>query len=235
MKPANLSYAAALFSLVLATIALADHHRSLPVTKEQQDSLTPDKVLSDLAAGNQRYVDGKHSDPNVKARMKAAVKGQFPKAYILSCIDSRVPVEQVFDQGLGDIFVGRVAGNIENGDQLGSMEYAAAVSGVKVIMVLGHQSCGAVKGACDDVQLGNLTGLLKNIKPAIDQVKGHQDKGRNSKNKAFVSEVVKSNVRLTVEDIRKRSETLAKLEKDGKIKIVGAVYSLETGVVTSLE
>lgn len=204
---------------------------NLPVTETQQSALTPDSVLADLASGNQRYVAGSLSKPNVKARVQAATTGQYPKAYILSCIDSRVPVEQVFDQGLGDIFVGRVAGNIENGDQLGSMEYAAAVSGVKVIMVLGHESCGAVKGACDHVKMGNLTGLLNNINPAIRSVKGHSSEGRNSKNKAFVAEVVNANVRKTVADIRSRSQTLRNLEREGKIKIVGGVYSLEDGSV----
>ena len=213
--------------------AFAD--KTLPVTKEQQDKLTPDAVVKDLTAGNKRFVEEKLSDPNAKARVKAAVDGQYPKAFILSCIDSRVPVEQVFDQGLGDIFVGRVAGNIENGDQLGSMEFAAAVSGVKVIMVLGHEACGAVKGACDHVKMGNLTGLLENINPAIEKVKGYEEKDRTSKNKEFVAKVVEMNVAETVADIRKRSETLAKLEKEGKIKIVGGVYSLHTGEVTLLD
>ncbi len=211
-----------------------DNHQ-LPVTKEKQSTLTPAMVVKDLTDGNNRFVEGKLSDPNVKARVKASASGQFPKAFILSCIDSRVPVEQVFDQGLGDIFVGRVAGNIENGDQLGSMEFAAAVSGVKVIMVLGHEACGAVKGACDHVKMGNLTGLLENINPAIERVKGHEDKGRNSQNKEFVADVVEMNVAQTVADIRKRSETLTKLEKEGKIKIVGGVYSLHTGEVTLLK
>ena len=208
---------------------------NLPVTKEKQAALNPDKVMMDLAEGNKRFVAGKTTEPNVKARVKASTDGQYPKAYILSCIDSRVPVEQVFDQGLGDIFVGRVAGNVENGDQLGSMEFAAAVSGVKVIMVLGHEACGAVKGACDHVKLGNLTGLLANIEPAMKKVEGYEEKGRNSKNKEFVAEVVKMNVAETVADIRKRSEVLAALEKEGKIKIVGGVYSLHTGEVTVLK
>lgn len=207
----------------------------LPVTKADQDNMTPKTVLANLMRGNKRYVAGKLTKPNVKARVKAATGGQFPKAYILSCIDSRVPVEQVFNQGLGDIFVGRVAGNVENGDQLGSMEYAAAVSGVKLVLVLGHESCGAVKGACDHVKMGNLTGLLGNIEPAMAKVKGHEDKGRNSKNKDYVAEVVEMNVRETVADIRKRSDVLAKLETDGKIKIVGAVYSLKDGAVTILK
>lgn len=207
----------------------------MPVTKAAQDKMTPKSVLANLMKGNARYVAGKLTKPNVKARVKAATGGQFPKAYILSCIDSRVPVEQVFNQGLGDIFVGRVAGNVENGDQLGSMEYAAAVSGVKLVLVLGHESCGAVKGACDHVKMGNLTGLLGNIEPAMAKVKGHEDEGRNSKNKAYVAEVVEMNVRETVADVRTRSDVLAKLEKEGKIQIVGGVYSLKDGAVTILK
>ena len=215
-------------------LPIAATAENLPVTAEEQKAMTPDSALKDLMDGNARYVKGKLSAPNITARVKAATTGQYPKAFVLSCIVSRVPVEHVFDQGLGDIFVGRVAGNIENGDQLGSMEFAAAVSGVKVILVLGHEACGAVKGACDHVKMGNLTGLLDNIEPAIKKVKGHEEKGRNSKNKEFVAEVVTMNVKQTVEDIRSRSETLANLEKEGKIKIVGAVYSLADGKVTAI-
>ncbi|MCL4111547.1 UNVERIFIED_CONTAM: hypothetical protein GTU68_056219 [Idotea baltica] len=185
-------------------------------------------------AGNERYVKGELSAPNVVPRIKKGNEGQFPKAMILSCIDSRVPVEQVFDQGLGDIFVGRVAGNIENGDQLGSMEFAAKVAGVKLIVVLGHEACGAVKGACDHVELGNITGLLANVKPAIEKVEGHEGK-RDSKNKEFVDAVIKQNVIQTVADVRERSEVLAEMEKAGEIKIVGGVYSLQDGSVTLLD
>lgn len=206
---------------------------ALQPTAESQKTLTPDSVLAELVAGNEAYVAGKTADPNVRARREAAVAGQFPKAYILSCVDSRVPVEQVFNQGIGDLFVGRVAGNIETVEQLGSMEFAAAVGGVKVIMVLGHEACGAVKGACDHVKMGNLTDLLVQIEPAIAKVKGHEG-DRSSKNKEFVDEVIEENATLTVEDIRKRSEVLANLEKEGKIKIVGGVYSLHTGKVTVL-
>lgn len=142
-------------------------------------------------------------------------------------------VELVFNQGIGDLFVGRVAGNIETTEQLGSMGFAAVVGGVKVIMVLGHDACGAVKGACDHVKLGNLTDLLVQIVPAIEKVKGHEG-ARSSKNKEFVEEVVEENAVLTVADIRKRSVILGKLEKEGKIKIVGGVYSLKTGKVTML-
>jgi carbonic anhydrase len=202
--------------------------------KAGQDALTPDSVLKDLMAGNKQYVAGQLGNPNVEARRNKAAEGQFPKAYILSCVDSRVPVEQVFNQGIGDIFVGRVAGNIETAEQLGSMEFAAGVSGVKVVMVLGHEACGAVKGACDAVKLGNLTTLLEQIDPAIANVKGHEG-NRTSANKEFVSGVIEENVQLTVSDIRQRSEVLANLEKEGKIKIVGGIYSLHTGEVTLVD
>ncbi|QTN33062.1 carbonic anhydrase [Akkermansiaceae bacterium] len=217
----------------IASAALLHAEPTMQPNAESQKTLTPDSVLAELVAGNEAYVAGKTADPNVKARRDAAVAGQFPKAYILSCVDSRVPVEQVFNQGIGDLFVGRVAGNIETTEQLGSMEFAAVVGGVKVIMVVGHDACGAVKGACDHVKMGNLTELLAQIEPAMEKVEGHAG-DRSSKNTEFVNEVIEKNAALTVEDIRKRSETLANLEKEGKIKIVGGVYSLATGKVTML-
>lgn len=203
-------------------------------TQEQQTAMTPDAVLEDLMAGNARFVAGKNTEYSVAdSRKVTAEKGQFPKAMILSCLDSRVPVELVFDQKIGDIFVGRVAGNVENEDQLGSMEFATKLAGSKVVLVLGHSACGAVKGACDGAKMGNLTALLSKIQPAVDSVKGHEGK-RNSKNSEFVDAVIEANVRQTVADIRKRSEVLAGLEEEGKIKIVGAVYDLATGKVTAL-
>lgn len=218
--------------VALPTTALAD---DLPVTAEEQRSMTPDAVLTALMEGNKRYVAGNLRDPNIKARIKASSTGQFPKAVILSCLDSRVPVEDVFDVGIGDVFVGRVAGNVENVDQLGSMEFATAAAGSKLVMVLGHESCGAVKGACDGVQMGNLTALLDKIEPAVRAVDGFEESERNSKNGEFVAKVVEQNVRNTVADIRKRSSVLAGLEKEGKIKIVGAIYSLQDGSVTLLD
>lgn len=197
--------------------------------KEAQSKLTPESVLADLKSGNERYQKGKVSDGSILERRQIATGGQFPKAYVLSCVDSRVPVETVFDQHIGDIFVGRVAGNVENEDQLGSMEYAAAVAGIKLIVVMGHESCGAVKGACDDVKLGNLSSLLQKIRPAVRSVEGYKEK--DSKDKEFVAKVIKANVRRTVADLRSRSEVLSDLEESGKIKIVGAYYSLESGAV----
>ena len=208
---------------------------SAQTTAEQQKMLTPDQVVKQLLDGNQRYVAGQVSEQDIQQRIKTTASGQYPKAVILSCLDSRVPVELVFDQGIGDIFVGRVAGNIENEDQLGSMEFATKLAGSKVVMVLGHTACGAVKGACDDAKLGNLTHLLANIQPAIAAVEGHEEQGRNSKNLDFVNEVVVANVRQTVADIRSSSQVLAELEQAGDIKVVGALYDLATGSVNLLD
>jgi carbonic anhydrase len=167
--------------------------------------------------------------------MAATATAQHPKAVILSCLDSRVPVELVFDQGIGDIFVGRVAGNIEDEDQLGSMEFATKLAGAKLVMVLGHLRCGAVNGAADGAKLGNLTALLAKIRPAVDAVEGFKPEERNSSNAAFMEKAIEENVRMTVADIRKSSPVLAELEKAGDIKIVGAMYDLNTGKVELLE
>ena len=225
------------FALCAAALTLpiqADTANLAP-TEEAQKALTPDGVLKDLMAGNKRFVGGKLTEANIEKRVEQTSSGQYPKAYILSCVDSRVPVEMVFDQGIGDIFVGRVAGNVEGVEQLGSMEFASAAAGVKLVMVLGHEACGAVKGACDHVELGNLTDLLAEIKPSVDAVEGFEDDQKNSKSKEFVAAVVEENVRQTVADVRERSKVLADLEKEGKIKIVGALYSLHTGEVTLME
>ncbi len=187
----------------------------LQPTAAIQKALDPDEVLKILMAGNKKYVEGVLRDVDIEARRDRAVEGQFPKAYILSCVDSRVPVEKVFNLSIGDIFVGRVAGNIETTEQLGSMEFASAVSGVKVILVLGHEACGAVKGACDKVKLGNLTALLDQIQPAIDKVGGHSE-DRSSKNSRFVDEVITQNVLATVSDIRERSPVLQGLENQNR-------------------
>ena len=207
----------------------------LPVTAERQARLTPTIVLNALKDGNARFVAGAPTSFNAEQSILASSEGQFPKAYILSCVDSRVPAEMVFDQGIGDIFVGRVAGNVENEDQLGSMEFAAAVGGIKLIVVMGHEACGAVKGACDHVELGNLTLLLEKIAPAVKSVEGFKEKHRTSKNAAFVEAVVKNNVVRTVADIRDRSQVLNKMEAEGKIMIVGAYYSLKDGSVVFMD
>lgn len=202
------------------------------ITKKEQEQMSPDEVLQDLQSGNERFVEEKFNDKDHKSLVESATEGQSPKAVILSCVDSRVPVETVFDQTIGDIFVARVAGNFENTDILGSMEYACKVAGSKLVFVLGHESCGAVSAACDNVELGNITSMLSNIKPAVDAVKITGE--RNSSNKDFVQAVVEKNVELTMERIREKSSILKDLEANGDIKIVGGVYSLQTGEVKML-
>ena len=199
------------------------------LTKVERDLLTPEQVLQEFKAGNERFKNGnvtqrKHSE----AIRKAATDGQFPKAMVLSCVDSRVPVEDVFDQGIGDIFVGRVAGNFVNTDLLGSMEFACKVSGAKLILVMGHQHCGAIKGAIDDVHLGNITSMLANVKPAVVMSQSFGGE-KSSKNEAFVKLVSQNNVKNTIAKIRAESEILRTMESKGEIKIVGAFYTLRTG------
>jgi carbonic anhydrase len=209
--------------------------RKTPITKEQQSKLTPDDVISLLMKGNTRFVAGKITQQDITVRIAESAAGQYPKAVILSCLDSRVPVEKVFDVSIGDIFVGRVAGNIENEDQLGSMEFATKLAGAKLVMILGHNECGAVKGAIDGAKLGNLTSLLAKIQPAVDSVEGFSQEERTSANTNFVDKVIEHNVRQTIADIRKYSPVLADLEKAGTIKIVGALYDIHNGKVTFLD
>ena len=166
--------------------------------------------------------------------MRETATGQYPEAFMLSCIDSRVPVEAVFDKGIGDVFVGRVAGNIIDEDILGSMEYACKVAGSKLIVVLGHEGCGAVKAAIDGEELGNITALLAHIQPAIEETQ-HVDGDRTSNNKAFVEAVIKENVRNSIDVIRAKSPLLKEMIDKGEIKIVGAYYSLQNGAVSFLE
>lgn len=197
--------------------------------KETQNKLTPETVLNDLMQGNERFVTSNMEARDFNSQRNETIAGQYPKAVVLACIDSRVPVEMVFDQGLGDIFVARVAGNFENEDMLGSLEYSCKVAGSKVVMVLGHESCGAVKSACDGVELGNITHLLSNILPAVALSKEEVDGEHNSSNKNFVARTVENNVKLTLDRIRKRSPILKEMESNGEIHIVGGVYSLSTG------
>ena len=208
--------------------------RKIAITKEVQDSLTPEAVLDDLMSGNQRFVDNDLTSTDHSALVQQTIGGQFPKAAILSCIDSRVPVEYVFDQHIGDVFVARVAGNFENVDILGSLEYSCKVAGSKLIVVLGHESCGAVKAACDGVELGNITHLLSNIKPAVELSKTTISENQNSSNSDFVEKTVANNVSLTIDRIRAKSPILNEMEVAGEIKIVGGVYSLSSGKVTLL-
>lgn len=208
--------------------------KSKAINKATQDKLTPDVVLEDLMNGNKNYIANNNTPCDNQSLMKQTEGGQFPKAVVLSCIDSRVPVEQIFDQVIGDIFVARVAGNFENTDILGSLEYSCKVSGSKVVMVLGHQSCGAVKAACDNVELGNITALLSNIQPAVEKSKKEINGIHNSSNVDFVNRTIANNVQLTIERIVKKSPILQEMEQDGAIKIVGAIYALDTGRVTLL-
>jgi len=204
-----------------------DLSRSL--TKEERDRMTPSQVIDELKKGNERFRSGKMAPRNYLGEKRSSAAGQYPAAVILGCLDSRVPAEIVFDLGIGDTFIGRVAGNIVNDDMLGSMEFGCAASGAKLILVLGHTACGAVKGTIDDVVLGNLTGLLSRIKPAIPATKFDGEK--SSKNPDYVDAVARTNVSLTMAEIRRRSPILEDLEKKGSIKISGAMYDLTTGVV----
>lgn len=199
--------------------------------KNTQDNLTPHAVLSDLQNGNKRFQELQMWERDYSSQREHTVSGQYPKAAILSCIDSRVPVETIFDQGIGDVFVARVAGNFENTDILGSLEYSCKVAGSKLILVLGHEACGAVKAACDGVELGNITPMLANITPAVklssEQVEGVAD----SSNPDFVAATVENNVKLTIERIRERSPILKEMEDAGEIAIKGGVYKLGSGEV----
>jgi carbonic anhydrase len=203
------------------------------LTKEEQAALTPDAVLAILKEGNASFVEGEVTHRDHREQVRLAAGGQFPKAFILSCVDSRIPVEDVFDRGIGDVFVGRIAGNFVNVDLLGSMEFACKVSGAKLIVVLGHESCGAIKGAIDRVELGNLTALLQSLQPAVDAVQ--VDGPRSSKNDALVHHVAEENVRLNVAAIREKSPILRAMEEAGELRIVGAMYAMETGKVTFFE
>lgn len=198
-------------------------------TKETQAQLTPDRAKETLLEGNRRFVENHGSHRDLLQQVKETSKGQYPFAIVLSCIDSRVPTELVFDQGVGDIFSARVAGNVVNEDILGSMEFACKVAGSKLIVVLGHTSCGAVKGACDHVELGNLTGLVNKIQPAVESVSYDGDK--SSKNLEFVDKVAEKNVSLTIEEIQKKSNVLREMIENGEIGVVGGMYNVGTGIV----
>ena len=203
------------------------------LTKEQQEALTPDDVIKTLQEGNTRFLDNDLTERDHSAQVRKSTLAQYPKAIVLSCVDSRVPVEDVFDRGIGDLFVARVAGNFVNEDILGSMEFACKVSGSKLIVIMGHEHCGAVKAAIDDVKLGNITPMLQKIKPAVDLVK--YDGQRNSKNQEFVHMVSESNVRNTIKQIRLKSPILKEMEENGVIKIVGALYDMDNGQVDFID
>jgi carbonic anhydrase len=202
-------------------------------TKETQNSISPKQAVELLKEGNKRFMANNKANRNLLEQVEDTSTGQYPFATILSCIDSRVSSELIFDQGIGDIFSVRIAGNFVNEDILGSMEFACRLAGTKVIVVLGHTSCGAVKGACDDAKLGNLTTMLAKIKPAVASVSEPADQSmRNSKNIDFVNTVAKKNVELTIDNIRKQSPVLQEMEDAGEIDIVGAMYDIKDGSVT---
>lgn len=201
-------------------------------TRETQATMTPEKSLQYLKEGNLRFQNNLKANRNLLEQVNDTSDGQFPFATILSCIDSRVSAELVFDQGLGDIFSVRIAGNFINRDILGSMEFACKLAGTKLLVVLGHTSCGAVKGACDDAKLGNLTSMLSNIKPAVNAVLEPSEASlRNSRNSEFVDSVSAKNVELAIERIHAESPILSEMEKNGEIMIVGAMYDINTGEV----
>lgn len=226
-----------LWLLITAGVALAQSGAP-PVdrvlTRQQQEALTPDDVLRELMQGNQRFVSETLTTRDHSAMVRDAVNGQFPMAAILSCVDSRIPVEDVFDRGIGDVFVARVAGNFENTDILGSMEFATKISGAKLVLVLGHENCGAVRSAIDGADLGNITAMLENIKLAVDALSGYQG-DKTSANPKFVHLVVEKNVTLTIDRIRERSPILKGMEEQGKLRIVGALYDMKSGKIELLD
>ena len=213
----------------IGALGVPEQLSAAALTKDERDKLRPDQIIEAMKHGNERFRSGKVAQHDYLAQKRATAAGQYPAAVILSCIDSRAPAEIILDAGIGDTFNARIAGNIANEDLLGSLEFACALAGAKLILVMGHTACGAIKGAIDGAQLGNLTGLLNKIKPAVDAT--HYEGERTSKNGEFVDEVAKTNVRLTIGEIRRRSDVLAALEKDGKIKIVGSMYRLTGGRV----
>ncbi|RKE39450.1 carbonic anhydrase [Paraburkholderia sp. BL23I1N1] len=199
------------------------------LTKAQRESMTPEQIIEAMKRGNARFRKGERKARNYLNEQRASANGQYPAAVLLSCIDSRAPAEVIMDLGIGDIFNCRVAGNVENNDILGSMEFACKLAGAKVVLVMGHTKCGAVKGAIANAELGNLTGLLARIKPAVQATTYAGD--RSATNYAFVDAVARKNVELTIAGIRKDSPVLAELETSGTIKIAGAMYNLATGAV----
>ena len=195
--------------------------------------MTPQTSLSALKEGNERFLNGNQISRNLNAQVEETSTGQYPFATVLHCIDSRVSAEHIFDQGIGDLFSIRIAGNFVNEDILGSMEFACKLAGTKVLVVLGHTACGAVKGACDHARMGNLTSLINKLEPAVEAVSSPADESeRTSANIDFVNAVATKNVEMTIEDIRSKSPILKEMEDNGEIKIVGGMYDIATGKVS---
>lgn len=205
-------------------------------TKETQDLMTPSLALDALKTGNDRFLKGNQVARNLNGQVDETSGGQYPFATVLHCIDSRVSAEHVFDQGIGDLFSIRIAGNFVNEDILGSMEFACKIAGTKVLVVLGHTACGAIKGACDHARLGNLTALINKLEPAVEAVDSPAEADlRNSSNIDFVNVVAAKNVLMTIDNIRSQSPILKEMEADGAIKIVGGMYDIATGNVNFYE
>ena len=201
-------------------------------TKETQSKMTPESSLQNLREGNKRFQENVRLSRNLVQQVRETASGQYPYATVLSCIDSRVSSELIFDQGMGDLFSIRIAGNFVNEDILGSMEFACKLAGTKLVVVLGHTACGAVKGACDHARLGNLTTLINKIEPAVAAVSEPADESlRNSKNIDFVNQVAEKNVMMTIENIRNQSPVLVEMEKNHEIKIIGGMYDISNGEV----
>jgi len=202
-------------------------------TPESQTKMTPEISLQHLKEGNKRFQNNVRLSRNLMEQVKETAGGQFPYATVLSCIDSRVSSELIFDQGMGDLFSIRIAGNFINEDILGSMEFACKLAGTKLVVVLGHTACGAVKGACDHARLGNLTALINKIEPAVEAVSEPKDKSlRNSQNIDFVNNVAEMNVKMAIENIRSQSPVLAEMEANNEIKIIGGMYNISNGKVS---
>ena len=221
--------AAGAFAQVARVTGQTGAARTAALTKQERDRMTPAQVLDELKKGNARFLAGKMALRDYRDQQRTSASGQYPTTVVLGCIDSRAPAELIFDAGIGDTFNARIAGNVVNDDLLGSLEFACAVAGAKVLLLLGHTACGAIKGAIDDVEMGNLTGLLARVKPAITATTFAGEK--TSKNAAYVDAVAQTNVRLGLDNIRRRSPILADLEKKSTIQIVGAMYDLATGTV----
>ncbi len=234
MKCIRRTFSSAVVAIILFIAFCAEAQKPPPMTKERQASLTSEQALQMLKDGNQHFVQGLMQHRDYLGKLGRTSSGQYPFAIVLACVDSRQPAEILFDQGLGDIFVARVAGNVLNDDMLGSMEFATKVAGAKLIAVIGHTNCGAVKGAVDDVELGHLTGLLSKIRSAVDEVE-HEEGKQTSKNLDFVDKVAAVNVRHVTQEIRSRSRVLRDLMDSGNLKIVGGMSDLSTGKVTFFE
>ncbi len=230
MKLNRVKAMATAIAIFFVMIGAARADSGATLTSEAQALITPDKAIAMLKQGNQRFVGGKTVARNLLSQVKQTSKGQFPFAAVVSCLDSRIPPEIVFDQGIGDLFVARVAGNFVNDDILGSLEFATKLAGAKLIVILGHTECGAIKGACDAAQLGLLTATLANINPAVRAVQGDFIP-RSSKNTKFVQAVAEMNVDLTMQKLRDRSVVLREMLDKGEIGMIGAMYDVSTGTV----